>query len=78
MEGVKAFYWGASACVRVDGEQSENFPMGVRLRQRCVMSPWLFNIFMNGCMRNKTRVVNVGARLKMNMLFADDTIICRE
>ena len=51
----------------MDGELSESFPVGVRLRQRCVMSPWLFNILMDGCMREmKARVGNGGVRVEMN------------
>ena len=32
LAGVKAFYRGASACVRVDEDPSESFLIGVRLR----------------------------------------------
>ena len=64
---VKAFYREASACLSVDGELSDSFLILVRLRQGCVMSPWLFNIFMDGCIREmKTKVGNVGARLNIN------------
>ena len=56
--GIKTFYRETSVCMRVDGELSECFPVGVR--QENVMSPWLFDIFMDGCMRemkaNKDRV----------------------
>ncbi len=51
MEGIKAFYRGANACVKIDGELSDGFGVGVGVRQGCVMSPWLFNIFTDGCMR---------------------------
>lgn len=37
------------------------------MRQGCVMSPWLFNVFMDGCMREmKARIGNIGARLRSN------------
>ena len=35
---------------------SEWFPVNVGLRQDCVMSPWLFNVYMDGVVRE----VNVG------------------
>lgn len=82
---MKAFY--KEACVRVEGELSESFALGVGVRQGCVMSPWLFNIFMDGCMREmKAKVGNVGARLRLNevswsvvaCLFADDTVVGRK
>ncbi len=39
----------------------------VGVRQGCVMSPWLFNVFMDGCMREmKCKVVNAGAKLRLN------------
>ena len=84
---VKVIYREISACVRADGELSQSFPIGVRLRQGCVMSPWLFDIFMDGYMREmKTKVWNIGTKQKINgngwavltCLFADDIVLCRE
>ncbi len=55
---IKSFYEKASACVKISGETSEHFEIKVGLKQGCVMSPWLFNIFMDGCMREmKCKVV---------------------
>lgn len=57
------------------------------MRQGCVMSPWLFNIFMDGCMREViAKVGKIGAGLKLNgvnwsvtaCLFADDTVSLAE
>ncbi len=71
-------------CVRVGGKFSESFTVEVGVRQGCVMSPWLFNIFMDGCLREiKCKVVNTGAKLRLNgevwavvtCLFADDTVL---
>ena len=53
--------------VRVEGDFPESFPVEMGVRQGCVMAPWLFNIFMDGCMKDmKVKVGNVGARLKMD------------
>ena len=51
MEEFNAFYKEASAYLRMDRELSENFPIGIGVRQGCVMLQWLFNIFMDGFMR---------------------------
>ncbi len=57
LEGVRSFYENASASVQVNGELSESFNVAVGVRQGCVMSPWLFNIYMDECIREmKVRV----------------------
>ncbi len=45
-------------------ELSESFSVKVGMRQGCMMSPWLFNIYMDGCIREmKVGVWDWGARL---------------
>ncbi len=70
--------------VDIDPQGSMGPSKGLMNSQGCVMSPWLFNIFMDGCMRKmKSKVVNAGAKLKLNgevwsvvtCLFADDTVL---
>ncbi len=89
MEGIIAFYGEANACVKADGEFSDSFATELGAREGCVMSPWLFNIFMDGCMKKmKSKVGKIGARLKLNgvswpvaapaCLFAHDTMLPAE
>ncbi len=84
LEGIRSFYGNASASVRVNGELSDSFNIEVGVRQGCVMSPWLFNIYMDVCMREmKVRVRDIGARLKVrgveqplvSGLYADDSAV---
>ncbi len=66
LEGVRSFYENASASVLVNGELSESFKVEVGVRQGCMMSPWLFNIYMDGCIREmNVRVWDLGARLNV-------------
>ncbi len=69
--------------LRVNGE----FKVEVGVRQGCVMSPWLFNIYMDGCIREmKVRVRDLGVKLNMRGveqplvagLYADDTVLLAE
>ncbi len=85
--GVKAFYRDINACVNVKGEMGECFKIKAGLRQRCVMSPWLFNIFMDGVIREiKAKIVNIGIEMRIDnakwkistKLFADDTVLLAE
>ncbi len=58
---IKSFFEEASACVRISGDTSEYFEIKVGLRQGCVMSPWLFSIYIYGVMREKKgKVKEVG------------------
>ena len=84
LNAVKAFYRDARACVRIDGEIGESFTIKGGVRQGCVMSPWLFNLYMDGVIREmKARAGNVGVELCTNgdkwvvntILFADDTVL---
>ena len=45
--GIKSMYIDSSACVRVNGGESEWFRIDSGVRQGCIMSPWLFNIYMD-------------------------------
>ena len=64
---------------------SEWFPVNVGLRQGYVMSPWLFNVYMDGVIREmNVRVLGKGlellsengGRFEINqLLFADDTAL---
>lgn len=40
-EGIRHAYREAGACVWLEREVSESFVIGVRMKQVCVMSPWL-------------------------------------
>ena len=51
LKAVQSLYERSEACVRVCREESEWFEVSVGLRQGCVMSPWLFNLFMDGVMK---------------------------
>ncbi len=59
----------------------------VGVRQGCVMSPWLYSIYIDGCIRDmKVGVWDLGARLNVRGvdqpvvmgLYADDTVLLAE
>ena len=64
LRGVKSLYAGSKACVRVGNEVSEWFPVREGLRQGCVMSPWLFNLYIDGVVREvNARALGRGLKL---------------
>ena len=40
-----------SACVRVKGGECEWFMIDSGVRHGCIMSPWLFNVYMDGVIK---------------------------
>ena len=48
LKAVRSVYADSRACVRVGNDVSEWFPVNVGLRQGFLMSPWLFNVYMDG------------------------------
>ena len=82
---MQSFSVDNRACVRVGNDVSEWFPVNIGLRQGCVMSPWLFNVYMDGVVREvNVRVLGKGlellpsngGRFEINqLLFADDTAL---
>ena len=50
LKALHSLYDDNTMCVRV-GEKCEWFKSKLGLRKGCVMSPWLFNIYMDGVAR---------------------------
>ena len=85
LKAVQSFYIDSKACIRVGNDVSEWFKVNVGLRQVCVMSPWLFNVYMDGVVREvNVRVLGKGLELlsanggtfEINqLLFGDDTAL---
>ena len=85
LKAVLSFHVDNRACVQVGNDVSEWFPVNVGLRQGCVTTPWVFNVYMDGVVREVNVMVlgkglelqsaNAG-RFEINqLLFADDTAL---
>ena len=48
---VQRLYIDSKACVRIGMDASTCFPVNFGLRQGCVMSPYLFNVYMDCAVR---------------------------
>ena len=48
MNGIKSMYADSSACMRIKGVMSEQFRIDTGARQGCIMSLWLFNVYVDG------------------------------
>ena len=53
LNGIKSMYVIIQAFVRVNGVESECFRIDSGMRQSCIMSPWLFHVYMDAVMKEK-------------------------
>ena len=51
LKAAQSLYEKSEACVRVCREEGEWFEVCACLRQGCVMTSWLSNLFMDGAMK---------------------------
>ena len=69
-------YDKATSAVQMNGSIGEWFRTTVGVRQRCLLSPTLFNIFlervMSDCLEEHDREVSIGGRNITNLRFFDD------
>ena len=76
---IKALYKESNACVRVEGEVTEEFMVEQGLRQGCPLSPWLFNVFLDRVVREAMVGFQGGVELDSclirTLMFADDTVM---
>ena len=80
LNGIKTIYVNILVCVRVKGSESECLRIDSDVRQGCIMSPWLFNVYMEAVMkevkmgmgRMEVRFLEEGIDWKPGLLYADD------
>ena len=77
LHAIKSFYCRPEVCVRVNGKQSKPFHVGVGLRQGCVLSSLLFNVYMNsiGKCSQADECATIGNCKISRLLFADDLVL---
>src|SRR5678816_1770966 len=51
LNGIKSMYDDKEACVRINGIKSDWFNINSGVRQGCVMTHWLFNLYVDGVMK---------------------------
>lgn len=77
---IEELYNNQEATVRTEHGNTEWFNIGRGVRQGCILSPYLFNIYSEAIIRNteldELNVgVNIGGRKINNLRYADDTTL---
>lgn len=76
---IEALYTSNTATVRVNDTLSDTFSTAAGLRQGCILSPLLFNVYTEYIIREILEGwkggIAVGGRKINNLRYADDTLI---
>ena len=51
INGIESMHVNSIACIQVKGYDSEYFMTDSGVRQVCIMSPWLFNVYMDAVIK---------------------------
>jgi len=77
------FYNEQTATVRTECGDTDEFAIGKGVRQGCILSPTLFNLYVEKIMRGagmeeSEEGVRIGGNLINNLRYADDTTLAAE
>ena len=76
---ITQLYWNQTAEIRTDGGTSDEVAVRKGVRQGCVLSPLLFNIYSEAVFREALESVEDGIKINgtliNNIRFADDTVV---
>ena len=80
---LRNLYAGQEATVRTEHGPTERFPTGKGVRQGCILSPCLFNLYEEYIMRNsgleKAQAgIKIAGRNINNLRYTDDTTLMEE
>ena len=80
---LRNLYAGQEATVKTGHGTTDWFPIGKRVRQGCILSPCLFNLYAEYIMRNagleETQAgIKIARRNTNNLRYADDTTLMAE
>ena len=80
---IENLYKDQQAAVRVDGELTDWFDVNIGVRQGCILSPYLFNIYAENIMRkvhedpnyDNYNSLTIGGHDYPELRYADDTVL---
>ncbi|CAG4958055.1 unnamed protein product [Colias eurytheme] len=79
---IRNLYWNQCANVRINGKLSSHIEIQRGVRQGCILSPLLFNLYADSifseALDNNPHGITLNGKLLNNMRYADDTILIAE
>ena len=80
-KALLAAYKDVKCCVRLNGFETEWFPVDCGLKQGCSLSPILFNFFINDLVTKISAMelgIDMDGEKVVNLLYADDVVLMCE
>ena len=75
---IQNLYWKQTATVQTGSGSSEPFNVKRGVRQGCVLSPILFNLYTDKIFREDLAGIRIGNDVYSNLRYADDTVLVAE
>ena len=78
---IREMYRNTEYCVRVNGLDTDWFQVTTGLKQGCMLSPLLFNLFINNLVENIKSLnigIDIGEEKVSLLLYADDLVLLSE
>ena len=79
---LKSLYDTPMATVRIENSYSDYYQMGKRVKQGCIISPYLFNLYGERIMRfaldSNNGEISIGGETVNDLRYADDTTAISE
>ena len=74
---IASLYWNQKAAIRIEDQLSEYTKIQRGVRQGCVLSPYLFNIYTELIFRESQHLegVRINGKNLNNLRYADDTVL---
>ena len=80
LKALKSLYNEVKCAVRINGQISDWFDVKIGLKQGCILSPLLFNIFINDLAQTVNNLecgASYGEGDVSILLYADDIVLCQ-
>ena len=77
---IQNLYWNQTASIKLEEGESDSFAIKRGVRQGCILSPKLFNLYTEDIFKQADKLpgVNIGGKNITNLRYADDTALIAE
>lgn len=79
---IENLYWNQTASILVEDNSTPDIEICRGVRQGCILSPLLFNVYsetiFNNALNDRTEGININGQIINNLRYADDSVLLAE